>query len=102
MSEDKFVTKVDCLKSSNKILNKLNDIEKQNGELDVMLKGDFGMVAVVKKMQKDVEGNGKLLIDIKKNGHISGKAKTAIYSSIIITVGTVLVALITWASTLRG
>lgn len=95
MSEEKFVTKLDCVKVTNKILNKLNKIESDNGRVEEMLKGEFGMVNVVKSIKDDVAY-------IKKNGRLGSREKTAIYSAVIITVGTIIVALISYLGSLMG
>lgn len=95
MSEEKFVTKIDCMTVSNKILRKLSDIESHNGKLEEMLHGEFGMVNVVKEMQSDVADTRKDIGDIKKNGRLTGRDRAVVYSGFIGGVCGIIIALVT-------
>lgn len=84
MSEE-YMTKLDCITQSNKILEKLNEIETQNGKLDEMLNGKLGLVNMVLETRDDVK-------TIKKNGHLSGKDKATIIGAFILAGSSIVVA----------
>lgn len=87
MSEE-YMTKLDCITQSNKILEKLNEIETQNGKLDEMLNGKLGLVNMVLEMRKDIKF-------IKKNGHMSGRDKAFVITGLIGGLSGIATAIIT-------
>ena len=79
-----FVTREDCLKGRAEVVRKLD-------KLDSTMNGEFGIITILKKSQKDIEY-------IKKNGRMTGKQRLAFYGSVtvaaITTVGGIIIAVV--------
>jgi len=79
-----FVTREDCIQNRTEVIRTLDNLNNA-------VNGEFGIVTIVKKTQKDIEY-------IKKNGNMTGRQKIALYGSVavaaITTIGGIIVAII--------